>query len=308
MTGFTVGVGVGRVAVWGIAVLFVVGALVRTRHERLGRLVEAGGWIAFGAFWLVALPQVPVIAHSPLSAFETLTSTKGRLYVAFLAGPLCAYLAYLTWRDHRGFRTLARVVGVAALVYVPALTVRAVRATLIYTTVHTVGALVTALDESPVIVPGAAGFRNTFQFTMPAGHSFSLHVLLACTGIGSIAIATGLIVGVDGALRQKLRVLGVALPCIYVANIARIVFIGVASGDQLLQVAPHVTMSFFGTTDPAMVSYYLSDHVISQLCSVAVLVGLLIYAFQSLPSLAVLVEDLVEALTRTRPRIRAGLR
>jgi archaeosortase A (PGF-CTERM-specific) len=163
------------------------------------------------------------------------------------------------------------------------------------------------LGYSPTLVEGDQGYLNTFKFVTEGGHVILFSIILACTGLGSIAIFVGLIAAVEAPLGRKLRALAIAVPVIYALNIARTTFIGLVFGKQYMQWFVDEVLLLFGGTDPYKVSFYLSDRVISQMLAVVALVGVTYLVVRELPELLTVVEDVLYIITREEYDLREAL-
>jgi archaeosortase A (PGF-CTERM-specific) len=125
----------------------------------------------------------------------------------------------------------------------------------------------------------------------------SVAVVLACTGLGSIAIFAGLIGAVEAPRSRKLRALAIAVPIIYALNLLRTSFITIMFGNQYMQWFTDEVLMLFGASDPYMVSFFISDRIISQALAVIVLVGLIYVVLRELPELVTIIEDVLYLLT-----------
>ena len=164
------------------------------------------------------------------------------------------------------------------------------------------------VDADPGEFPFA---RNDAEDGDPAAfeerHGLLFEVVLACTGLGSMAIFAGLIAAVRAPLGRKLRALAVSIPIIWLLNIARTTFIGITFGNQYLQLFVDEVLFLFGGTDPYKVSFYLSDRVISQVLAVVALIGVTYLVVRELPELLTVVEDVLYIVTREEYDLREAL-
>ncbi len=96
---------------------------------------------------------------------------------------------------------------------------------------------------------------------------------------------------------RKLRALALSIPIIWVLNVGRNVFIGLALGEQALHVFPGVIMALFAVSDPQMVSYFVADRVIAQSLSVVALVVITLLVVREVPEVLGIIEDLIELVT-----------
>ncbi|QLG60512.1 archaeosortase A [Halorarum salinum] len=291
---------------WVVVLAFLGGAGVEwaarsgrlpAGHERTGRAVVAGAWALFAAFWLVLFPHF---------AFEQKSYVEGILALA--AVPACLSVAKLLLTGRDSLFVLSRSVGWMGLVYLPFETVPPVslfgttfpapKELLIRAVTVQTGALIELLGYHPELVEGPVlGYANAYRFTTGGGHELVFEIVLACTGLGSMAIFVGLISAVRAPLPRKLRALAVSIPTIWALNLLRTTFIGIAFGKQYLQVFVDEVLFLFGSSDPYMVSFFLSDRVISQVLAVVALVGITYLVVRELPELLTVVEDVLYLVT-----------
>ncbi|WP_255150263.1 archaeosortase A [Halorarius halobius] len=271
---------------WLTVAAFVAGVLVERYDERLGRTLTAGAWGLFAVFWAVLIPHF---------AFEQQSIIEGVLSAA--AVPASAYVGYLLYRGRDTLMILSRGVAVMGLVYLPATTISWISEPLIETVTRQIEWTVGMLGYSPEVVT-RDGVRNVFLYHNEAGVPVrSSEILLACTGLGSMAIFVGLIAAVRAPLDRKMRALAVSLPVIWVLNIVRNVFITLAYGHQWFQVFPDAVMTLFGESQPELVSFLVADRIIAQSLSVVALVIILALVVRELPELKVVVEDVLYLVT-----------
>jgi archaeosortase A (PGF-CTERM-specific) len=291
---------------WLVVVAFVAGALLTRSDRDAGRLVSAGAWALFAVFWLQLVPHF---------AFEQKSYIEGFLSLA--AVPACLYTGYLLYDGRESLFTLSRAVAAMGIIYlpfetIPALAVAGVsvpapRKVLIDVVTVQTQWLINALGYEPALVRGEAGYLNTFRFVLPDGHRIEFSLVLACTGLGSIAVFAGLIAAVEAPLGRKLRALAVAVPIIYALNLLRTTFIAVVFGKQYMQWAVDTVLVMFGSTDPYMVSFFLSDRVVSQSLAVVALIGIVYLVVRQLPELLTVVEDVLYLVTREEYDLAAAI-
>ncbi|QLG28712.1 archaeosortase A [Halorarum halophilum] len=301
---------------WLVVLTFVAGAgiewAVRTDRlqssfDRAARGVVAGAWGLFAAFWLVLFPHF---------AFGQKSYVEGLL--ALLAVPACLYVAKLLWEGRDSLFVLSRAVAGMGMVYLPFETIPSIslfgatfpapKEVLIRTVTVQTGFLIRLLGYDPELVRGPElGYWNAFQFTTAEGHTLLFEIVLACTGLGSMAIFVGLIAAVRAPVARKLRALAVSIPVIWGLNLVRTTFIGVTFGNQYLQVFVDEVLFLFGSSDPHMVSFFLSDRVISQVLAVVALVGVTYLVVRELPELLTVIEDVLYLATNEEYDLRGSL-
>ena len=260
------------------------------------RTASASGWGLFALFWLLLFPHF---------AFVHKSYVEGVL--AAVAVPACLYAGYLLWEGRDTLFLLSRSVAIMGLIYLPFETIPAVslggvrvpapREVLIKVVATQTGFMMNLLGSHPELIAGPQGYQNTYEFVASDGQILQFSVVLACTGLGSIAIFAGLIAAVRAPLRRKLRALGVAVPVIYGLNLLRTTFIGIAFGEQLLQIFPNLVLTMFGGSDPYRVSWYVSDRIISQLLAVIALIGVTYLVVRELPEILTIIEDVLYMVT-----------
>lgn len=283
---------------WAVVGLFVVGAVVTRRwNVSTARGVTTTAWGAFGLFWLVLFPHF---------AFTQKSYVEGILSLA--AVPACLYAGWLLWNGRDSLFVMSRAIAGMGLTYLPFETIPSVsvfgvripapRKVLIEIVTDQTGAVMGFFGYYPELLRGSQGFFNTYQFTTPEGHALQFSIILACTGLGSIAIFVGLVAAVEAPISRKLRALVVSVPVIWALNIARTSFIGITFGRQYLQVAVDEILFLFGSSDPYKVSFFISDRIISQVSAVIALIGVTYLVVRELPELTTIIEDVLFMITR----------
>ena len=287
---------------WAVVALFAVAAAAEWRARatggstRVARLLGAGAFLAFGGFWLVLFPHF---------AFTQKSYVEGVLSLA--AVPASAYAAWLLYGGRETLFVLGRAIAAMGFVYLPFETIPAVSAfgvelpapkrLLIETVAAQTGTAMSLLGYTPELLRGPDGYWSTYLFVTPTGHRLTFTVLLACTGLGSMAIFVGLAAAVRAPLGRKLRAVAVAVPIIWALNIVRTTFIGIAFGKQYLHVFPDAVLTLFGASDPYKVSFFLSDRVISQVLAVVALIGVTYLVLRVLPEVLTVIEDVLYMVT-----------
>ena len=290
---------------WVVILTFAAGTLSAGRNDRWARYLTVAAWVGFAAFWLQLVPHF---------AFVHKSYVEGLLSI--VAVPASLYTGYLLWGGRDSLYVLSRSVAAMGLLYLPFETIPAVtllglaipapRGVLMETVATQTGFLVNALGYSPEVIVGDQGYPNTFLF-FDGDHRLTVSVVLACTGLGSIAIFAGLIAAVQAPFRRKLRALAVAVPIIYALNLLRTTFITIVFGKQYMQWFVDEIMLLFGSSDPYMVSFFISDRIISQVLAVVVLVGITYLVVREVPELLTVVEDVLYLVTGDEYDLAAAL-
>lgn len=273
---------------WVTVAAFLAGAAIERYDEPLGRRLSAGAWVLFAAFWALLVPHF---------AFEQQSVVEGVL--SAVAVPLSLYVAYLLARGRETLMVISRGVAVMGLVYLPVTTLTWLSQPLVELVTRQIEWSIQLLGYEPEVVT-RDGTRNIFLYRNEAGVPVrSSEILLACTGLGSMAIFAGLVAAVRAPLDRKARALAVSIPVIWVLNIVRNVFITLAFGHQWLQVAPETVMALFREDRIDAVSFLVADRIIAQSLSVVALVVIFWLVLRELPELKVVVADVLFMLTGT---------
>ncbi|WP_225741137.1 archaeosortase A [Halorussus halophilus] len=272
---------------WLSIALFAGSVLLDWYDRDLARYVAAIAWGVFGVFWLVLFPHF---------AFEQRSAIEGLLSLAAL--PASLYAAYLLLQGRETLFLLTRAVAIMGVVYLP-FTMYAPGKELLIETVAAQGHFVLDLlgQDQIRLIERDNGFMGQYYYMHPEKGPFRTSVLLACTGLGSMAIFSGLIGAVRAPLRRKLKALAIAIPVIWTLNLARVVFITMAFSYQWLQVGVGPISSLVGYENPNMVSYFISDRIIAQSLSVVALVGIAWAVARVLPELLTVAEDVMYIVT-----------
>ncbi|GAB6878784.1 archaeosortase A [Halorubrum gandharaense] len=281
---------------WIVALLFAAAWVLDHRGSPAGRTLAAGTWGLFGLFWL---SMVPFFAFDHQSWVEALLALAG--------APACAYAGYLLHKGRGSLFVLTRAVALMLFIYLPFETISAVtvaglaipepRQVLIEVVATHTGMLIDLLGYAPERVTSHEGYDAAYAWALDDGHTVRIHVVLACTGLGSMAIFGGLIGAVKAPLDRKLRALAVSIPLIYVLNIIRTSFISIVAGNQYMHWQPDLVLALFGATDPYRVSFLVSDRIMSQLLAVVALIAITYLVARELPELVVVLEDVLYILT-----------
>lgn len=280
---------------WLVVAAFLAGALLEFHSREVARYVSIGAWGLFGLFWLSLIHHFAFVQKSLVEGVG-----------ATVAVPASLYVGYLLYRGRDSLFVLSRAVAVMGLIYMPFEAIPLLRRWLVESVTHQTELLMSLLGQDPRVVHGGAvevadyrDYRNTFYFVADGGHEITYTILIACTGIGSMAIFAGLIAAVRAPLRRKLRALAVSIPVIWGLNLVRNVFIGLSFGQQRAHVFPDFVMTLFGTEDPYLVSYYIADRIVAQSLSVVALVAVTWLVVRELPEVLTVIEDALFIATGT---------
>ncbi len=284
--------GTRNLFVWAaIAAFLATAALELSGRTRAARISGAASWVVFGAFWLLMVPYFYVDAKSILEAALSLVGV-----------PLSLYAAYLLYSGRDSLLILSRAVAMMGLLYLPAMTIPVVKTVLIETVARQAHFGMVLLGYSPGIETGANGYQSRFAF-----EGYSTYIVLSCTGIGSISIFGGAIMAVRAPLARKAKAFAIAVSVIWVANLARNVFVGLAAplGWFDYPIFHAITDTLAG--EEMVTSFYVSHHLISQTLSVVALVGITLLIARVLPELFAVLDEILFVLTGTEYDLQSEL-
>lgn len=287
---------------WLVVTIFTAGAVLSWSDSRFARPVTVAAWVLFAVFWLSLIHHFAFIQKSFVEGIGTL-----------MAFPASLYAGLLLARGRDSLFVLSRAIAAMGLIFFPFETIPFLRKYLIETVTRQTAFLMTLLGTDPTVVSGATlptgsypDYQSTFWF-VEGEQTITYTILIACTGVGSMAIFGGLIAATDAPLSRKLRGLAVSIPVIYGLNLVRNVFIGLGFGQQRFHVFPDLVMTLFNAEDPYKVSYFIADRVLAQSLSVVALVGVTWVVVRELPEVMVVIEDVLFMATGTEYDLQSGL-
>ncbi len=108
-------------------------------------------------------------------------------------------------------------------------------------------------------------------------------LILACTGIQSMALFAGATLGIKAELKRKIKAFLVSVPVIYFLNLLRDAFVTVSYAE-----------SWFGEN-----SFYIAHNVISKVLATIALFAIAYTVFKILPELEELIWSLIDELRNT---------
>ncbi|MFC7071601.1 archaeosortase A [Halovenus rubra] len=304
---------------WLALAVFLIGVVVDTTDREHARPVFIAGWLLFALFWVLLIQPFFVADQSIIRGVG-----------AVLAAPLSVLVAKVLYEGRDTLFTLSRAVPMMGLFYVPFSFSQTLREELILLVtgqtawvMNLIGynpPLVTELSEAAPAAPGGVdynlareiggkelAFENTFVFFTDGGGTITYTIVLACTGIGSMAVIGGLVLAVKAPLRRKVRGLALALPIIYVLNIIRNVFIGLSYGHQYAHFFPDPTITVFALDNSLRVSYIWADRILAQSGSVIAMVIIFWLVVREVPEVMDPVEEVLYLLTGEELDLAAAL-
>jgi archaeosortase A (PGF-CTERM-specific) len=116
-----------------------------------------------------------------------------------------------------------------------------------------------------------------------------IEIILACTGIQSIAIMLGVVGGVQTTLRQKIIAFLLIVPTIYILNIFRNAFVIIAYTGQWFPYFPQIASN----GEWGYESFFWAHNVLSEIGALLFLIAIAYALFACIPQLGVWAEGLV---------------
>lgn len=277
---------------WIAITTFVVAMVLEWQEITDGaRYVAAAAWMLFGVFWLLMVPYYYSDAQSPLQTV-----------LALAALPLCVYAGYLLYQGRESLLVLSRAVAFMGIIYLPAETIPFFRQWLIETTAYQAHVAMDLIAESPGLSPdNGTGYTSRFDFDPDeTATGRTTYIVLACTGLGSMAIFGGLIAAVRASLGRKVLGIAIAVGIIWFLNLLRNVFIALATPHGWFQYEPliYVTTEWFGS-DPERTSFLVTHNFISQPLSIVALIGIAFLVIKVVPEVLDPLEEVLFVLTGT---------
>ncbi len=274
---------------WVAIAAFLAALLLRWQGVlEPARHLAMGAWLAFGVFWLTMVPYYYYDVQSPLQTI-----------LALAALPLCAYTGYLLWDGRDSLFLLTKAVAFMGLIYLPAETIPIVRTWLIETTAAQTHYGMELFGYSPGLTEGTNGYESRFDFdSEETVTGRTTYIILACTGLGSMAIFGGLVAAVKAPLRRKATAFAMSVGVIWFLNLVRNVFIGLASPWGWFQQDWLVSfMTAYMGAEESRVSFLVAHNYIAQSLSVVALVGITYLLVKILPEILEPLEDVLFILT-----------
>ncbi len=276
---------------WAAIGAFIAALLLASQgYREPARYLGVGAWVAFGVFWVTMVPYYYGEAQSPLKTI-----------LGLLALPLCLYTGYLLWAGRDSLLILTKAVACMGLIYLPVETIPFVKTLLIETTAAQTHFGMELLGYSPGLIEGSNGYVSKFGFDPnETVTGRTTYIVLACTGIGSMAIFGGLVAAVKAPLKRKAAAFALAVGVIWFLNLVRNVFIGLASPWGWFQQDWLVSfMTTYMGAEASRVSFLVAHNYIAQSLSIVALVGITYLVVKILPEILRPLEEALFVLTGT---------
>lgn len=182
---------------------------------------------------------------------------------------LAFYISYLILNKTIKLRQTTFFITISTSILLFVYSIPTIQWTLISSVAEETQYLLHLLGYDTILKQGEEGIYIVFNNTTD---SLRTQIVLACTGIGSIALFIGFISAIN-TIENKTKVLltVISVSTIYLLNIVRNAFIAGAYGNQWFHIYPKIVGKIFGRTDE-WVSFYIADKVISQIGSVVFMI------------------------------------
>ncbi len=241
------------VVLLAVAFMFI---FIATKNRILGCI----GWILFGIYWLTEIPNYIAV----MDYFNTTI-----MILAFVLFTMIG-LTILKTKNLDVFLDVTAFSALSALFYFPfAIDPWLNRG------------IISIVADQTVALGNILGFKiERIAFNKIGLNGRYVKIILACTGIESMALFAGATLGVKADFRRRLKAFMVSVPVIYILNLLRNVFVVVAYGNE-----------WFGEN-----SFYIAHHVICKILATIALVLISLGVFRFLPELADLIYNLKEEL------------
>ena len=283
---------------WLVVALFVAVALLEPYDRDLARRLGAATWTVFGVFWLAVFP---------VFLFEMRSGIEGVLSLA--AVPLSVYVGYLLLSGRDSLFVLTRAGAIMGAIYLPFETIPVVRQWLIETTAYQAHIAMDLVAESPGLETGGNGYHSRFAFDPEStATGRTTYIILACTGLGSMAIFGGLIASVRAPLRRKVAGIVASVGVIWFLNLIRNVFIALATPHGWFQqdVFVYLATEWMGTTVDRT-SFLISHNLIFQPLSIVALIAITYIVIKIVPEVLEPLEEVLFILTGSEYDLAAAL-
>ncbi|MCX6688692.1 MAG: archaeosortase A [Methanoregula sp.] len=246
-----------------ISCLGFLAFLIPGRHRKYAAII---GWIFIVLFLFAELPYY--------------FSINNFLYpvIAVLSVPfLYITIKYLLIEDLR-VMNLSRAAAVAFLIYAPFEYIPVLGNWLIDIVVAQVVWLL-GVFHYPV---------SLADWNIITRHGFRVEIILACTGIQSIAILLGVAAAVPTTTRQKIFAFLAVAPTIYILNLFRNVFVIISYTEQLFPYMPEIASN----GEIGYESFFWAHNVIAELVALIILVVIAFGLFSIIPKLGSYADEL----------------
>lgn len=255
--------------IYAAAAMFIGFLIIKSPYNLY---FAAGGWIAIVLSIVVDFPHYIYVENNFMYPLF------GILGIPFLAITVPELI-----RGNRLTLYLSRGAAIAFLIYIP------------FGFYPLLGDwLIAAVTSQVAFLLDLFGFdANRVAWNMIENNGFRVEIIMACTGIQSIAIMLGLAFCVPSDAKQKILAFLLVVPTIYILNLFRNAFVVMAYTGQWFQVFPEVASNGeFGYE-----SFFWAHNVMAEFGALIFLVFLALALFKMNPALGEFAEGIVSLYT-----------
>ena len=240
------------------------------------------GWAAMVLFLIAEIPYY-------LSQNNILYPT-----LAVLALPFLYITSRRLLREDKNILALSRASAVAFLIYAPFAYIPPLGDFLITALTGQILSLVASLSRPATLLGWNLIGRNGFQ----------IEIILACTGIQSIAIMLGVAGAVPTTARQKGLAFLLVVPTIYILNLLRNVFVIIAYTDQWFPYLPQIASN----GEWGYESFFWAHNVLAEGGALIALIAIAYGLFVLIPDLGEWAGDLYEVYREDLSSLAGSIR
>lgn len=251
-----------------------------TDRERAGHRVATLGWGLFAVFWATTVG--PHLGESrTIHAVIVVVTVCVSLFVATLAARR---------RDPVPRLTLAFTA--MAAVFVPFQFVAPINRAVLESVTSQAAWTLSLVGFYPYV--GVDGGLPTVIYFPRRSLFLRVTVVSACSGISAISLFAGLVAASHAPLRRRFAGVVAVTAVIYALNVGRVVFVAGSLGGSWFAGGTQIATVVYGVTDPAVASFLLAEHVVSQILVIAVLFGVYLALLRWFPDVQSFVGALPE--------------
>lgn len=243
-------------------------------------ILTIGGWLMFITLFL-SLLDVPYKKHFRMKGWIITTillfifsyyawfneQSIVQSSISLIAGSYSIYVVYLIYKNKIGLRQTTIFLTLSSGILLLLYSISSIQISLITNVAKDTQFFLDMLGYVTAIDQSGNGVYIQFLDT-----NLRTEIVMACTGIGSIALFAGFISSIDTlSIKMKIVFISISSGTIYLLNIIRNVFIAGAYGGQWFHIQPDLIESIFGRGDE-WVSFYIADRIIAQIGAVLIMI------------------------------------
>jgi archaeosortase A (PGF-CTERM-specific) len=248
-----------------ISCIGFLASLIPGRHRIYAAII---GWVFIVAYLFADLPEY--------------FSENNFLYplMAVLSVPFLVITIQYLLKGNSIVLHLSRAAAVAFLIYAP------------FTYLSFAGSwLISAVVDEVVWLLQIFNYPVSLDaWNIIAQNGFRVEIILACTGIQSIAIMLGVAAAVPTTLRQKIYAFLLVAPTIYILNLFRNVFVIMAYTGQWFPYWSDIA----GNGEYGYESFFWAHNVIAEMLALVALILIAYGLFVLIPQLGTFADDLYQ--------------